>query len=591
MRVLVGKTAVDLADDALLGVGGEARVYRWGDVAVKLWHPDVPALDARRAKIAAFPSGLPVEVVGPRELVRDRSGHVLGFTMPVVESADEVGRLSQRAWREGTIPNSTVTALFRSLRAVLSDLHGRGVVVGDLNDGNVLFSGSRPWLIDADSMQWDGFPCTVAHERFLDPRLYGVDLARSAVFTPESDWYAYAVMLFASLLYVHPFGGIHPRFPTLLRRAEARHSILGPDVRIPRGAVHYHVLPEDLLGWFEEVFARDRRQPIPARFLDLDWRKCRCGTEHARPLCPECASRARGGEVRIVSRVNGRCSAHTIIEPRGRVLCAVVQGKLRYLVEEDGVVRREDGSVVVRGALEPGMRFAISDASTWIGRGGVLLRLKDEQVLTRTATGRLGREPMFDACSSACYRVHGEWLEEVGTGTRVGKVLDGQTWLRIGERLGFGFYRAGLCTFFFLFRVGRPGLIDVKLPRTDGRIVEASAAFDDTHVLFSIAAERGGKRSDYTYLVSDDGRVIAHSEGLPCQGKALFGGRVVCATDDGLLSLSVDRSSGLLAPNKLFSDTRPFVEQGSLLLPGPGGSIYVVTTKDITEVRHDTASS
>ncbi|MBI2894190.1 MAG: hypothetical protein HYY06_11620 [Deltaproteobacteria bacterium] len=591
MRVLVGKAAVDLADDALLGVGGEARVFRWGDTAVKLWHADVPALAVRRAKIASFPPGLPAEVVGPRELVRDESGQILGFTMPVVEAADELVRLSQRAWREGVVSSSSVVALFRNLRTVLSALHERGVVVGDLNDGNVLFSGARPWLIDADSMQWEGFPCVVAHERFLDPRLYGADLAKGAAFTPGSDWYAYAVMLFASLLYVHPFGGIHRGLPTLLRRAEARRSILGPEVQVPRAAVHYQVLPDDLLGWFEDVFERDRREAVPTRLLDLDWQRCRCGTEHARPLCPECAPLARGDAVRTVTRVNGRCTSHTIVETRGRVLCAAVQGKLRFVVEEDGVIRREDGSIVTRGALEPGMRFAISDGSTWIGKGGVLLRLENERALARTATGTLGRDPMFDACSTACYRVHGEWLEEVVTGARVGKVLDGQTWLRVGERLGFGFYRAGLCTFFFLFRVGKAGLTDVRVEAPQGKIVEADAVFDDSHVLLSLATEQGGRRRDCTYLVGQDGRVIAHAEGLPCGGKALFGGHVVCATDDGLLSLGVDRSSGLLVPKKLFSDTRPFVEQGFRILPGPGGAVFVVTTKDITEVRHDAASS
>ena len=108
-----------------------------------------------------------------------------------------------------------------------------GALVGDFNEGNVLFRGATPFLIDADSMQFDGLPCCVGHEKFLDPRLYGVDLTRAPRFDPGTDWYAWSVLLFSSLLYVHPFGGIHKKFATPLRRAEARYSVLRPDVTYP----------------------------------------------------------------------------------------------------------------------------------------------------------------------------------------------------------------------------------------------------------------------------------------------------------------------------------------------------------------------
>src|SRR6185369_28895 len=121
--------------------------------------------------------------------------------------------------------SARVTELFRALAAGLTQLHAAGVIAGDLNDGNVLARGAEPYLIDADSMQLAGLPCPVAHERFLDPRLYGIDLSAKPVFDQGSDWYAFAVMLFNSLLYVHPFGGVHTSLPTPQRRAEARHSL------------------------------------------------------------------------------------------------------------------------------------------------------------------------------------------------------------------------------------------------------------------------------------------------------------------------------------------------------------------------------
>jgi hypothetical protein len=66
------------------------------------------------------------------------------------------------------------------------------------------------------------------------------------------------------------------------------------------------------------------------------------------------------------------------------------------------------------------------------------------------------------------------------------------------------------------------------------------------------------------------------------RGKALLGGRVVTATDEGLLALRVD--SGRFVEGALFPDTKPFVASDVELFAGPGGSIYVVAAKEILEL-------
>lgn len=81
MKVRIGADVVTLTDQALLGTGGEAQVFRHGGDAVKIYHPvdaSLPAkerkvrqaeLDRRLAKVAAFPRSLPAAVVAPRALV------------------------------------------------------------------------------------------------------------------------------------------------------------------------------------------------------------------------------------------------------------------------------------------------------------------------------------------------------------------------------------------------------------------------------------------------------------------------------------------------------------------------------------------
>lgn len=626
----LGARRIRLDDRLLLGVGGEARVYGLPgeDLALKIYHPiDVrmtrsakQQAEAQRAlrfdKLAHFPRNLPPAVIAPLELVTDASsGETAGYAMRRVDGAHELLRLGQRHFREGVISNQQVTALFRALYLSVAALHARNVVIGDFNDGNALFAppasqaattssaGGPVWLIDADSMHFDGFPCVVAHERFLDPRLYGRDLAAAGGFGSDSDWYAFATLLFASLLYVHPYGGVHPKHATLMRRAEARVSVLAAGVTRPKVAADPRVLDDGLRDYFAAVFDGDRRGVFPATLLELRWVRCsHCGIEHARAHCPLCrvavapgglpgvaAASGVGDAGRVVD--HGACRATTIFRTAGRILGATLAGKLRWVYEEREVVRREDGQRVFEQALTPGLRFAISGSSTWIGLGTRLVRVEGETPRERaqTALGPDGR-PAFAANSAGCYRIEDDWLVDHSAATRVGPVLPGQTWLRVGERLGCGFYRAGLLTIAFVFDTARPGLLPVSLPPIEGHLVDAAATFDDQHVLLGLASEPGGRRKHALYLLDAHGRLLGQRSGAPddapflasVRGKALAGGRVLSSTDEGLLTLAV--ASGQLVAGRLFSDTRPFVGAETELFAGSGGSVYALTPREILQL-------
>lgn len=600
MEAFLGAQRLRLTDADLLGAGGEAQVFRYADWALKVFHPVDRALprqeraraqallDAKRKKLEAFPTGLPASVVAPVQLLRDAKRNVIGYAMPRVDGAEDVLRLGQRSFREGVISNAEVVALFRKLRAVIESLHAKRVIVGDLNDSNVLFRGDEPYLIDADSMQFGSFPCPVGHERFLDPLLYGKDLAAAPVFTPGSDWYAFAVQLFASLLYVHPFGGTHSKLPTLLRRAEARHSVFRSDVRYPRGAAHWKVLPDTLLGFLERVFEQDLRAPVPDRALDLTWTRCRCGTEHARSACPDCATLS-AAPVRSTTIHHGRCKAQVLLETSGRVVAASMQGGLRFLYEEGGVFRREDRAEVP--VTDRTARFALAGMTTWAGDSRGVVAYRGASVTQRVTASTFGRAASFDTWSGGAMFVQGDWLV-THDGARLGKVLGGQTWIRTGEHLSFGFYRAGLCSFFFLVRGHRPGLREVSLPPLQGRLIDAACAFDDRHVLFSVATEKNGIRTHAVTLISEDGSVIARRQGAPdadravasIRGKALASGRVLTLTDDGLLTLNVDPARGRIDEGTLFPDTRPFVSVDAELFAAPGGAALVIAPRTITQL-------
>jgi hypothetical protein len=591
MDVFVANSRVRLKDSDLLGEGGEARVFRWKNCAVKVFHTVSPGNDsearvraAKLEKLARFPTGLPRNVLGPIELVKDQAGHVIGFVMQAVSEVDDASRLAQRSFRENTISNNVVMTLFRQLEDTVQKLHARNVIVGDLNDGNVLVqpASQQVFIIDADSMQFSGFACSVGHERFLDPRLYGVDLSSGPRFDAGTDWYAFAVMLFSSLLYVHPYGGTHAKLNTMLRRAEARHPVMKTDVVLPRVAAPWKTLSDDALHWFSQTFERDVRVAPSKSVLEQVWSTCSCGVTHARPVCPSC--QAMGPlPTKSVMRVKGRCAARILFETSGRVIAAKMQGGVKYVFEERGVVRREDGAVVLPRPLLPQERIGLAGASTWVvSSRGAMERHEHGKLVERAQTGVRSSEPTFATAAAVTYRTENEWLIEQGTGRRVGQVLEGQTWLWTGERLGLGFYRAGGMTVPFLVRSGQSGVKQLSNIRWTGRVVAADSVFDARHGLLTVTAEHHGRDVVHRWLVSEDGALLATSIGGRSGHAALLGGRVVLGSDEGLVAMKLD--SGVLVEAACFSDTQTFVSAQDELLPQSDGSLVVVTSKELVQL-------
>ena len=168
-----------------------------------------------------------------------------------------------------------------------------------------------------------------------------------------------------SLLFVAPYGGVYrpedvsrriPHGARPLHRITVFHS----EVRYPKPATRYEVLPDDLLQYLHRVFEKDERGPFPAGLLDrLQFVACpRCAVEHARAACPFCS--AGGGRTpRAVLMVRGEVLVHARLrDPRrrpsrvrreGRVALPLSRGRL---LSTRGRRRRLPG----RARPEPALR-------------------------------------------------------------------------------------------------------------------------------------------------------------------------------------------------------------------------------------------
>lgn len=619
MVVHVNGKQVVLNPARAVGKGGEADIYDiGGGLALKLFktpdHADFQGLpleqQAARERIAqhqkklpAFPRTLPGRVVIPRELALDgASGAIAGYTMQYLKNCRSLRHLASPGALRTLPDRGEVVEVLKDLHHTVKALHRSGVIIGDFNDLNVLVDGARAWLIDADSFQFGGFLCTVFTTRFVDPALCvpangGFMLA--APYTEHSDWYAYAVMVMSSLLFVDPYGGVYaPGDPSLRMPHEARPlkriTVFHPDVRYPRSALPCDVLPDELLHWLHLVFTLDTRGEFPLPLLErLDWRECpACGLAYARSSCPRCAHTPQDAR-RQVAVVHGDIIATTVFSTRGVILsAAVIDGALRWVCSEGSSLRREDGQAL-SAAHAPETEYAILGAATVAAREGALHLHTPGAPDTRIAVDTYEGAPAF-ACNGADLF----WLAQGALMRRgplapehVGDALEGRTWFRVGPRFGFGFFRAGQICRAFVFDARRRGINDsVHLPALRNPIVDADCFFTDERCWLLLATQEQGRTVHRCIVVRRDGAVEASAEGAAgdgtwlgtLHGKCAAGNFLLCPTDDGLVR--VEAAGNALVKAREFPDTRSLIDETTRLYPGKGG-LYAVGRREVTFLK------
>ena len=417
----------------------------------------------------------------------------------------------------------------------------------------------------------------------------------------DSDWYAFAVALMQSLLCVGPYGGIHrPKTPaakaTPTARVLQRLTVFHPDVQYPKPATPFKVLPDDLLHALHRIFVEDQRGAFPLPLLEgLRFTVCAsCGAEHARASCPTCQPNATRAAT-PVTIARGQVVATRLFTTEGVLLHACVEdGTLRWLHHANGAYRREDGSAVLQGALDPALHWALQGASTLVGRGGEYAVLAPGQRPERLGVDAAEGRPALATNARHRYWAHAGalWRDGVLGPERMGEVLDGQTRLFVGPRFGLGFHRAGALRGAFVFDAERPGLKDgLVLPWPSGRLVDAEAVLGRHACWLFLAEETGGRTVNHCVVVGADGAVRASATAR--RGRMARGsGRCGASARRGVRS-SPPRTRGCRAwscgrggsrPCASSRDTEPFVDADSRLFLTRQG-LTVVRRQDITVLR------
>lgn len=604
-----------------IGKGGEADVFRLDNkMALKVFktssHPDfggnqmeMDAATARilehQTKLRQFPK-LPQAVIQPLALATDRTGRkVLGYTMSLIKDAEVILRYSERSFRQGVINNNKVAGIFKGLHGAVNGVHQAGAVLGDFNDLNILVTQKEEnaFLIDADSFQFGKFLCRVYTERFVDPLLCDLKESHPSLVKPHtinSDWYAFNVMLMRSLILCDPYGGVYK--PANLRRKKIPHAarsmhritVFHKDVKYPKPAIPYGMLPDELLHHFHEILEKDKRGEFPISLLErFRWTACSsCGAEHGRPTCPTCQKVAPGA-VKAVTTVKGKVTSNRFFKTSGVILYATSQdGELRWLYTESGKCKREDGKEY---ELTPtrNMRFRICKDETLVGMGRKIVVLKPDANPEVIHTDTYGNLPIFDANGSKKYWAYEGVLNREGQfgPERVGDILQNQTLFWVGSTFGFGFYRAGELSIAFVFSDKGKGINDsVKLPQLKGKLVDSTCFFTKELCWFMVSLRYGGKAVNRCTVIDAKGEVLATHEAQEgdgtwlsqLRGKCAAGKALFSVTDDGVVRVGVQGQR--IEKTVEFPDSEPFVHSDCHLFPGPSG-MYVVDRSEIRLIK------
>lgn len=566
----------DVHEKDVIGSGGEGTVFRLpgsrGILAKVYENPTV----GHAQKLQSFLGhhwNFPATIAAPQGLVKNSNGRIIGFTMPQFASVNPLKDFSNHKKRSALgITNAQVMDVMISASQSLDQIHPQGLIVGDLNDLNLLYSNKTTYYIDVDSWQFGTYPCPVATENYLDPNLYGQNLLAKPCFTTDNDWYSFAVLLFRSLLLVHPYGGNHPSVKKFFERAQNKISVFDKAVTYPSIGLPKELLSDELLETFDQIFSKGQRGHFPRDIL-LSYRQslvqcpsCQSWFPLSRRFCPLCHEKSLVVLPPVV--VSGRLSVSHLLTTSGTIISAKIIGnqEIYSLVKEaDDLVlyklsRIRPQKKIVVGKYERGIRYEINEKyltqSTPNSDTLSVSEIKDDKVqpLIDTSTNLFGanQSPMFRLSGNFLYRIAGSTLTRTEfkgpypLETPLRQIIPDQTWFTVSDPLPepivLGCFRVFRQQQFWLIANGRNR--DLNLPPLElgEGLVDLSARFTTGSVLLLRHTLQSGV--DYVRLdmVDLDGQLLYSEKVLlsdlpeeKIHGLIYAQRQIYTATDNGIV--------------------------------------------------------
>ena len=197
---------------------------------------------------------------------------------------------------------------------------------------------------------------------------------------------------------------------------------------------------------------------------------------------------------------------------------------------------------------------------------------------------RYGNLPLIDANSSSVYFVQGDILyknSEFGN-VRIGDVIGNSTLFWVGEKFGFGFYRASNILRGFVFDADSVGINDTVKVEFAGNLIDSTCAFSDEVCWFFTITQESGKRVTTVHVIDKAGNLLERHvdpSWLPrIRGNCAIKKQLFVASDDGISRYQIGGDV------REFIGTSDHCDIDSVLVFGDAG-IYVVDRQKIVHLQ------
>ncbi|TWT76959.1 Protein kinase domain protein [Posidoniimonas polymericola] len=342
-----------------IGVGGEGRVFevtKEPDCAAKVYHK-TPLSGLQLTKLKAMlkigAKELAPIAAWPQKLLLDaQNDQPCGIVMTRVTDARELHELYGASTRARHYPHAYwhhLVLAARNAAAAFEALHTRNVVIGDVNQGNLLVDEEMcVRFIDCDSFQIQAgkkvLPCLVGTPHFTPPELQSQRLSE-VVRTPQHDAFGLALLVF-HLLFVgrHPFAGrFRGEGDMHIERAISEGRFAFSKYRNqtqmdpPPASLSLTDLPPQIAEMFEAALRCDpaagQQRPSARQWVTAlenllkNRRECDIDSSHiyynGAPECPWCRIEANGGPAFFINQALVGGSMQSRLEAYDRCVAQV----------------------------------------------------------------------------------------------------------------------------------------------------------------------------------------------------------------------------------------------------------------------------
>ena len=258
MKVFIkGKGEISLTKNDFIAAGGEGSVYAKNGIAYKIYNDKSKMIPL--GKIQELSIVKNKNIIKPENIILDEKNNVIGYTMRFVSDTYALCQVFPKAFRqrEGMTHQQSFN-LVRKMQDLMKELHDNKILCVDFNEMNILCDNtfSDVYLIDVDSVQTPSFPATALMESVRDRHSNGT-------FNEGTDWFAFGITSFQTLIGIHPYKGKHASIKDIDERMKRNISVLNKDVSVPPVCYDFSVIPSNYLKWYEAIFEHGKRVAPP----------------------------------------------------------------------------------------------------------------------------------------------------------------------------------------------------------------------------------------------------------------------------------------------------------------------------------------